>query len=187
MSAQYDTDFFAWTQEQIRLLQQHQYESLDVEHLIEELASLGKQQCRELRHRLGILLGHLLKWQYQPQHRSNSWEATIRKQRRRLSEHLDDNPQSAILSARSVSACLCRRDGLSRTGNQFALQHVSVGMQVFTDPSSRFCLLPRGADLSLNPTQRSGYLPQYGIGWRYLSRADDHERTHHDRGHLQAV
>lgn len=92
MSALYDTDFFAWTQEQMRLLQQHQYEYLDVEHLIEELDSLGKQQRRELRHRLGILLGHLLQWQYQPQHRSNSWEATIREQRRRLSEHLDDNP-----------------------------------------------------------------------------------------------
>jgi Domain of unknown function DUF29 len=42
--------------------------------------------------RLGVLLGHLLKWRYQPDARSKSWRATIREQRRRIKRLLTDNP-----------------------------------------------------------------------------------------------
>jgi hypothetical protein len=41
---------------------------------------------------MGVLLGHLLKWRYQPEGRSRSWTGTIREQRRRIKEHLLDNP-----------------------------------------------------------------------------------------------
>jgi hypothetical protein len=41
---------------------------------------------------LGILLAHLLKWQYQPERRSRSWEATIKEQRRRIERVLRKNP-----------------------------------------------------------------------------------------------
>ncbi len=72
---------YAWTQEQVRLLQQHVWTQLDVANLIEEIESLGKQQRQELRNRLGMLLGHLLKWQFQAEARIKSWFATIREQR----------------------------------------------------------------------------------------------------------
>jgi Domain of unknown function DUF29 len=88
----YDQDFYAWTQRQIELLQVQQWNQVDIENLIEELDSLGKQQRQELRNRLGVLLGHLLKWRYQPEGRSRSWTGTIREQRRRIKEHLTDNP-----------------------------------------------------------------------------------------------
>jgi hypothetical protein len=88
----YDRDFYAWTQHQIELLQVQQWNQVDIENLIEELDSLGKQQRQELRNRLGVLLGHLLKWRYQPEGRSRSWTGTIREQRRRIKEHLADNP-----------------------------------------------------------------------------------------------
>jgi hypothetical protein len=88
----YDQDFYAWTQRQIELLQAQQWERVDIENLIEELDSLGKQQRQELRNRLGVLLGHLLKWRYQPEARSKSWRATIREQRERILEHLAENP-----------------------------------------------------------------------------------------------
>ncbi|MEE3716945.1 DUF29 domain-containing protein [Tumidithrix elongata RA019] len=88
----YETDFYAWTKEQVELLQKQQWQTLDLSNLIEEIESLGKQQRQELRTRLGILIGHLLKWQYQPERRSRSWLATIRVQRRDLQELLEDNP-----------------------------------------------------------------------------------------------
>lgn len=78
----YEIDFFAWTQEQAQLLRNHQWNQLDLPNLIEEIESLGKQQRQELRNRLSILVGHLLKWEYQPKLRSRSWLATIRVQRR---------------------------------------------------------------------------------------------------------
>ena len=88
----YETDFYAWTIEQADLLHNQQWQHLDLENLIEEITSLGKQQRQELRNRLSILLAHLLKWEYQPQKRSRSWLATIRVQRRDTLRLLPDNP-----------------------------------------------------------------------------------------------
>ena len=88
----YETDFYAWTQQQAKLLKIKAWGELDTANLIEEIESLGRKERQELRNRLGILLGHLLKWQYQPQYRSNSWLATIREQRRRLQDLLLENP-----------------------------------------------------------------------------------------------
>ena len=88
----YETDFYAWIEEQVFLLRQHQWSQLDLFNLIEEIESLGKQQRQELRNRLSVLIGHLLKWEYQPQCRSRSWLATIRVQRRDTLRLLKDNP-----------------------------------------------------------------------------------------------
>lgn len=92
MTTLYETDFYAWTQQQAELIKFKTWNELDTANLIEELESLGRKERQELRNRLGILLGHLLKWQYQPQHRSNSWRATIREQRRRIQDLLLDSP-----------------------------------------------------------------------------------------------
>ena len=88
----YETDFYAWTQEQATLLRSKQWSQIDLPNLIEEIESLGKQQRQELRNRLSVLIGHLLKWEYQPQHRSRSWLATLRVQRRDTLRLLKDNP-----------------------------------------------------------------------------------------------
>ena len=88
----YETDFYGWTIEQSRLLQLGKFDSLDLENLAEEIASLGKQQRQELRNRLGVLIGHLLKWQYQPTKKTRSWQVTIGLQRREIKELLADNP-----------------------------------------------------------------------------------------------
>jgi hypothetical protein len=38
--------------------------------------------------RLETLIAHILKWQFQPDQRTTSWERTVAEQRRRLDEHL---------------------------------------------------------------------------------------------------
>ena len=88
----YDQDFYAWTQQQVELLKTGQWKQIDIENLIEEIESLGKQQRQELRNRLEVLLGHLLKWRYQPEGRSKSWRATINEQRQKIQRHLKENP-----------------------------------------------------------------------------------------------
>ena len=88
----YETDFYAWTQEQAKFLRAGNWENLDILNLVEEIESLGKQERQELRNRLGILLGHLLKWEFQPSHRSKSWVATMREQRYRILELLAESP-----------------------------------------------------------------------------------------------
>ncbi|MDG2992081.1 DUF29 domain-containing protein [Candidatus Synechococcus calcipolaris G9] len=88
----YETDFYGWTQNQARLLRRGQFTELDIINLSEEIEALGRQQRQELKSRLGILIGHLLKWQYQSEKRSRSWQVTIRGQRRDIQELLLDNP-----------------------------------------------------------------------------------------------
>ena len=90
--ALYDRDFYAWTQEQAALLKSGQWDQLDIPNLVEEIEALGRQERRELVNRLGILVGHLLKWQFQPQQRSKSWTATIIEQRQEIQELIADNP-----------------------------------------------------------------------------------------------
>jgi hypothetical protein len=53
---------------------------------------MGRSEKRELINRLAVLLAHLLKWRFQPEHRSRSWQLTVREQRLQVSEILDDNP-----------------------------------------------------------------------------------------------
>ena len=88
----YDTDFFAWAQQQSQLLRAGQLADADIEHIIEEIDSMGRREKRELLSRLAVLLMHLLKWQAQPMLRGNSWRATIQVQRREIRRHLADNP-----------------------------------------------------------------------------------------------
>ncbi len=88
----YDQDFYAWTIAQSQFLQKGEWRSLDIQNLVEEIESLGRQQRQELRNRLGVLIGHLLKWEYQPELRGKSWRATIREQRQAILRLLAENP-----------------------------------------------------------------------------------------------
>ena len=88
----YETDFYGWTIAQARLLELGKIEGLDLVNLAEEIESLGKQQRQELENRLTILLGHLLKWNLQPELRGKSWRLTIREQRRQIQKIIRKNP-----------------------------------------------------------------------------------------------
>jgi Domain of unknown function DUF29 len=88
----YDTDYVAWLQEQVNHLRAGRLAALDVENVAEELESLMKSERRELRSRLEVLILHLLKWDHQPEQRSNRWRATVAEQRRRIRDLLLDSP-----------------------------------------------------------------------------------------------
>ena len=52
----YDTDFYAWTQAQADALRAKDWAALDLEHLAEEIDSLGKSDRRALVSHLDHLL-----------------------------------------------------------------------------------------------------------------------------------
>ena len=87
----YETDFYQWTQQQAGLLKAGRWREIDREHLVEEIETMGRSERAQLETRLGLLLMHLLKWQYQPKLRSRSWLATIKEQRRRVGRLIDRN------------------------------------------------------------------------------------------------
>ncbi len=91
----YDADFYAWTEQQAGALKLRDWRALDIDNLLEEVESMGKQLRAELRNRLAVLLAHLAKWQVQTTTRARhgrSWQLTIVEQRAQLALHMRDNP-----------------------------------------------------------------------------------------------
>ncbi len=88
----YDQDVVAWSVEQARLLRAGRYDLLDIEHIADEIDDVGKSEARDLSSRMAMLLAHWLKWEYQPTHRSRSWENTIREQRKQVLRRLARTP-----------------------------------------------------------------------------------------------
>ncbi|MBK8535839.1 MAG: DUF29 domain-containing protein [Candidatus Competibacteraceae bacterium] len=91
----HDRDFYAWTLQQADLLKQRRLAEVDIESIVEELECMGASERRELINRLAVLMAHLLKWQFQPELRGNSWRNTIDVQRFDVKELLEDNPSLA--------------------------------------------------------------------------------------------
>lgn len=114
----YDQDFFAWANEQTRLLRAGKLAEADIDHIADEIETLGRAEKRELVSRLSVLLLHLLKWQHQPARRGASWEVTIRSQRRALADHLDDNPSLKARFAEAVARAYqdARGEAYAETG-----------------------------------------------------------------------
>jgi hypothetical protein len=120
-SPAYELDFYAWTQYQAKFLQEGKWSCLDIPNLVEEIESLGRQERRELENRLGILLGHLLKWEFQSDHQSRSWLATIREQRRRVLRLLEKNPSLQPYLSEALE--IAYQDGLDLAVRETALSY----------------------------------------------------------------
>ena len=91
-STTHEKDLYAWTQEQAQLLKSGQLHQIDWQNIAEEIEDIGRCEKRQLESRLEILIMHLLKWQFQPNLRSRSWQLTIKEQRLRLEKLLQKNP-----------------------------------------------------------------------------------------------
>lgn len=114
----YYTDLYAWSQQQVELLQAKEWDKIDWHNITEEIDALGASQRNELRNRLKILILHLLKWQFQPDRQSKSWRASIDEQRGSIEDLLADNPSLRRLLAESVEIAYPRavRDVHKQTG-----------------------------------------------------------------------
>ncbi len=91
-TALYDEDFLQWTQQQAEYLQKGRWSELDVENLVEELETLGRSEQKELGSYLQVLMMHLLKCQYQPERRTQSWNNTLSNCRDKIQDCLEDTP-----------------------------------------------------------------------------------------------
>ncbi len=112
----YERDFFAWANEQAALLRSGKLAQADIDHIAEEIESMGKTEKRELVSRLTVLLLHLLKWRFQPELRSTSWRLTVEEQRIQVESHMADNPsleaglERAIADAHRLAVIGARRE-----------------------------------------------------------------------------
>src|SRR5580692_5108256 len=90
--SEYETDFYAWASHNAELLREQRFNEIDFENIAEEIEDMGSSHRRSLMSRLEILLAHLLKWQFQPMGKCNSWKYTIDEQRLRITDLLIESP-----------------------------------------------------------------------------------------------
>ncbi len=88
----YDEDFVAWSSEQAALLRAGRWAELDIDHIAEEIESLGRSDRRALASHVQVVLLHLLKWQFQPSLRGSSWRQSIRNGRIRIAKLVKESP-----------------------------------------------------------------------------------------------
>lgn len=88
----HESDYHAWALRQIALLKAGRVADLDRQGIANELRDLAVSEEREIESRLTILLQHLLKWEFQPEGRTNSWRASILEQRYRINRVIARSP-----------------------------------------------------------------------------------------------
>ncbi|CAK0773399.1 conserved hypothetical protein [Gammaproteobacteria bacterium] len=92
VTASYETDIIAWSNEQAWLVRNGRFDLLDIENIAEEIEDVGKSEQRELASRMAVLMAHLLKWQFQPERQGPSWRRTIKEQRKAIQFHVKQVP-----------------------------------------------------------------------------------------------
>jgi hypothetical protein len=98
----YEKDYSAWIEGQVALLREGRFQDVDALHLAEELEAMGRRERNELVSRLIILIAHLLKWRYQPEHRTSSWRGSIVEQRVQVIRELRLSPSLKPFLAEAI-------------------------------------------------------------------------------------
>ncbi|MFN7556722.1 DUF29 domain-containing protein [Microcystis sp.] len=94
-STLYDSDYQLWLENTINQLRRGDFQAVDWQNLLEELADLGKNNRRALKSLLTRLLEHLLKltyWQSQRDYNQAGWKKEIRNFRLQIADLLADSP-----------------------------------------------------------------------------------------------
>jgi hypothetical protein len=104
----YEQDYYRWLETTIKRLHDRQLQSGDIDNLIEELKTLGRTEKKVLRSHLRLIVMQLLKWRYQPDKRSKSWQITIRNNRLDVEESLQDSPSLKPKLAELLAQCYPR-------------------------------------------------------------------------------
>jgi uncharacterized protein DUF29 len=114
----YDSDTARWAEEQAKALRSRSANALDWDNLAEEIESLARSDRREIRNRLAIICQHLLKWEFQPARRSNSWRSSVREARRQIAGLVEESPTLAPYPATQLAAAYAhgREDAAEETG-----------------------------------------------------------------------
>ena len=100
----YEEDYAAWLAGQIALMRAGEWGRLDTEHLIDEVADLGKSDFKGFVSAIEQVLVHMLKWDIQPEKRGHSWQASIVEHRRRIVRELANSPSYKARLADAVEA-----------------------------------------------------------------------------------
>ncbi|RJF66287.1 DUF29 domain-containing protein [Rhodopseudomonas palustris] len=99
----YETDYYGWIQDQIALLKAGRLSEIDVQNIAEEIKGVGTRQYDRLENAARALIYNLLKWDLQPDRRSQSMVFSIDAHRDRIARLLDRNPSLAVRAPEALA------------------------------------------------------------------------------------
>jgi DNA repair ATPase RecN len=91
----YDTDYNLWVLETVNKLNNQDFDSIDLENLIEEVLDLSRRDKKKLKSLLRRLFEHLLKlkyWKSEIDRNRGHWEAEIINFRKQIKDEIKDSP-----------------------------------------------------------------------------------------------
>jgi len=91
----YDTDYNLWILETVKQLEKREFNALDLENLIEEVADLSRRDKNKLKSLLRNLFEHLLKlayWQAELSRNESHWKGEIVNFRKQIQDLLENSP-----------------------------------------------------------------------------------------------
>jgi hypothetical protein len=138
----YKNDLVIWSFEQARLLREHRFDVLDIEHLANEIEGVAKGKLNALVLQISELLAYLLNWRYLPTERTDDWMTMIVTRR------------SEILRARSSSPTL-----LTMTEDPETLQLIWAHGIAQAKSEGRRDGFPDDSPWAMNDILSEGWLP----------------------------
>jgi len=91
----YEQDYNRWVIETVKQLENQEYDAVDWDNLLEEIADLSRRETRKLESLLTRLFEHLLKlqyWQAEIENNQGHWEAEILNFRKQIKKELKASP-----------------------------------------------------------------------------------------------
>ncbi len=117
----YETDYNRWIEKTVEQLCDRNYESVDWENLIEEVADLSQRQRDKLMSLLTKLFEHLLKliyWESEREYNQRGWKGKIRNFRLQIKRLLKNSPSLKPFLAEVIEECYqdARQIVIDKTG-----------------------------------------------------------------------
>ena len=116
----YNTDFVLWSERQADLLRrlargERVNDQVDWPNIVEEIASLGRNDRRDLRSRILIVLDHLMRLEASPATAPrHGWQRTLIEQRDAIQVLLDESPSLRREIAPMIAQALPKACELAR-------------------------------------------------------------------------
>ncbi|WP_017293795.1 DUF29 domain-containing protein [Geminocystis herdmanii] len=104
----YDTDYNLWVLETVKKLENHDFNSVDWDNLIEEVLGLSRSDKRKLESLLMRLIEHLLKlgyWETEKERNRGHWEGEIINFRKQIKRLLKDSPSLKLYLKDFLEEC----------------------------------------------------------------------------------
>lgn len=125
----YETDYHLWVMETLSKLEKKDFDSLDLENLIEEVLDLSRRQKKKLKSLLRNLFEHLLKlkyWQAEQNNNSRHWQGEITNFRKQIKDELEDSPSLVPYLLEVLDECY-------RDGRAIAAAKSGLAIEVFPE------------------------------------------------------